>query len=74
MNISLYPLTAQVAKMMADVEQKGWNHTDEAQKWRLKALDAPAELGWKCAVCGHQTESWALVCPVCHAFAEMVGE
>ncbi|MDY6407152.1 MAG: tetratricopeptide repeat protein [Pseudomonadota bacterium] len=72
--LSLYPLTAQVAKMMADVEQKGWNHTDEAQKWRLKALDAPAELGWECAVCGHQTESWALVCPVCHAFAEMVGE
>jgi len=69
--LAVYPLTAQVARLMAEVERQGWHHLEEAQKWELKALEAPAEKGWVCSACGHRTDSWEIVCPACNAFGEI---
>ena len=72
--MAMYPLSFQVARLMAEVERQGWHHTEEAQKWELKALDTPSEKGWVCSVCGNRTDTWEIVCPACNTFGEIVGK
>jgi len=72
--LAMYPLTAQIAHLMAEVERQGWHHLEEAQKWELKALEAPSEKGWICSACGHRTDTWEIVCPACNAFGEVIGK
>ncbi|MBR6412104.1 MAG: hypothetical protein IKS41_02955 [Alphaproteobacteria bacterium] len=72
--LAMYPLTTQIAHLMAEVERQGWHHLEEAQKWELKALEAPSEKGWICSSCGHRTDTWEIVCPACNAFGEVIGK
>ncbi len=68
--IQSYPLTAEVANMMAEVERKGWHHEEGAKEWEEKAKKAlPASDGWVCTACGHSTGEWDAACPQCNAFA-----
>ena len=67
-----YPLTQQVALMMAECERKGWNHQEEAEKWEKKALNLQEKSNWICTHCGHTSGQWEAVCPACHMFNEMI--
>ena len=66
--LNTYPLTQRVARLMAEVERKGWNHENEAKSWDAKAAGATDDIGWGCTVCGHKTQEWDAVCPTCNAF------
>ena len=69
--LAVYPLTASVAHLMADIERKGWHHAEGAREWEEKAATAPQEAGWGCAVCGHQMPEWDILCPHCNAFGQI---
>ena len=66
--LNVYPLTATVARLMAEVERQGWHHEEEAKRWDLKAAQTDDDTGWGCSACGHRTAEWDLVCPRCNAF------
>ena len=67
-----FPLTQQVALMMAECERKGWHHEEAALKWEKKALNLQEKSGWVCTHCGHQSGKWEPVCPACHLFNTIV--
>jgi len=69
--LNTYPLTASVARLMAEVERKGWHHEEEAKVWDDKAAHATDDSGWGCAICGHKTAEWDAVCPSCNAFGSI---
>ncbi|MDR2901614.1 MAG: hypothetical protein LBU87_00695, partial [Lactobacillales bacterium] len=52
-----YPLTQQVALMMARAEKEGWNHEQEALNWEEKALTAEEKSTWFCKSCDHETNT-----------------
>ena len=70
--LEAFPLTQQVALMMASAERIGWNHEEKAQKWERKAFDLQEKTGWVCTHCGHTCGKWEAVCPVCHLFNTMI--
>ena len=72
--LNIYPLTVGVAHKMAEIEQQGWHHTEEARKWEEKALTLPPDLDWCCTTCGYQTDSWSVVCPHCNTFGSIKGQ
>ena len=63
-----FPLTQQVAVMMATAERMGWNHEELAQDWEKKALNLQEKAGWVCTHCGHMAAKWEPVCPTCRLF------
>ena len=63
-----FPLTQQVALMMAKCEREGWHHEELAQEWEKKALNLQEKSGWICTHCGHQSGKWEPVCSACHLF------
>lgn len=63
-----YPLTRQVASMMALVERTGWNHEQAAQEWENKATESEDDSLWICANCNHSVRDWQALCPHCNAF------
>ncbi|MBR6232047.1 MAG: tetratricopeptide repeat protein [Alphaproteobacteria bacterium] len=67
-----FPLTQQVALMMAKVERQGWKHEEAALDWEKKALNLQEKTGWICTHCGHQSGKWEPVCPACHLFNGMI--
>ena len=67
-----FPLTQQVALMMAECERKGWNHEEAAQKWERKALNLQEKSGWICTHCGHTASSWEPVCSACRLFNSLI--
>ena len=67
-----YPLTQQVAVMMATAERMGWNHEELAQDWEKKALDLQEKSGWVCTHCGHISGKWEPVCSACHLFNSLM--
>ena len=69
--LSIYPLTARVAQMMATVERSGWHHEEAAKEWEIKARFAVDEAGWGCAVCDHATSEWDIICPNCNTFGSI---
>ena len=67
-----FPLTQQVALMMATAERIGWNHEELAQDWEKKALNLQEKTGWVCTHCGHTSGKWEPVCPTCHLFNSVI--
>lgn len=65
--LEAYPLTKQVASMMATVIRKGWHHEAQAKEWEQKALEAEDKFGWYCTACNHETFAWDAQCPECNA-------
>ncbi len=73
--IQSYPLTADVAMMMAEVERNGWHHEEGAKAWKEKAKTAlPTADGWICTACGQTTGEWDAACPKCNAFASIAAQ
>ena len=69
-----FPLTQQVALMMATAERLGWNHEEKAQDWERKALNLQEKSGWVCTHCGHTSGKWEPVCSTCHLFNTMIPD
>ena len=67
-----FPLTQQVALMMAQAERLGWNHEEMAQDWENKAFNLQEKSGWVCTHCGHTSSKWEPVCSACHLFNTMI--
>lgn len=67
-----FPLTEQVALMMARCEREGWHHEEAAQKWERKALNLQEKSGWVCTHCGHTCSTWEPVCSACHLFNSII--
>ena len=63
-----YPLTRQVADMMANVERVGWHHEDAALEWERKSIESEDDSLWICSDCGHTAGEWQVLCPHCNAF------
>lgn len=63
-----YPLTRQVADMMAAIERKGWHHEQIAQEWERKSVEAEDDTLWMCSECNHAVNEWQVLCPYCNAF------
>ena len=63
-----YPLTHQVASMMATVERMGWHHEEIAQEWENKAVESEDDSLWICENCAHSVADWQILCPHCNAF------
>ena len=67
-----FPLTQQVALMMAKAERKGWKHEAAALDWEKKALSLQEKTDWVCTHCGHASSKWEPVCSACHLFNGMI--
>lgn len=63
-----YPLTRQVATMMASVERTGWHHEQTATEWEQKAIESEDDSLWLCSECNHTSGTWQVLCPHCNAF------
>ncbi len=63
-----YPLTRQVATMMANLERTAWHHEDIANDWDRKAIESEDDSLWMCRECGHTAGEWQILCPHCNAF------
>ncbi len=63
-----YPLTRQVANMMANLERTAWRHEDIANDWDRKAIESEDDSLWLCRNCGHTVGEWQILCPHCNAF------
>ena len=63
-----YPLTRQVADMMANLERVAWRHEDIANEWERKSIESEDDSLWICAQCGHTAGEWQVLCPHCNAF------
>ena len=63
-----YPLTRQVADMMANLERVAWHHEDIANDWDRKAIESEDDSLWICRECGHTVGEWQVLCPHCNAF------
>lgn len=66
--IQKYPLTRQVADMMATIERTAWHHEQIASDWEHKAVEAPDDTLWLCQACNHPVNEWQILCPHCNAF------
>ena len=69
-----FPLTQQVALMMAQAERIGWNHEEAAQKWEKEALNIQEKSGWVCTHCSHTSSKWTPVCSSCHLFNTIIPD
>ncbi len=69
--INKYPLTRQVADMMATIERTAWHHEPVAQDWERKGVEAEDDTVWFCRNCGHTMNDWQILCPHCNAFDEL---
>jgi len=67
-----FPLTQQVALMMAECERTGWHHEEAALKWERKALNLQEKSGWICTHCGHSSGKWEPICPACRLFNSQI--
>ena len=67
-----FPLTQQVALMMARAEREGWHHEEAALKWERKALNLQEKSGWICTHCGHSSGKWEPICPACRLFNSQI--
>jgi len=61
-----YPLTKQVAGMMARIERDGYHHEENARDWDQKAVEAEDITGWVCSSCNHHLTEWQPICPHCN--------
>lgn len=66
--IQQYPLTRQVATMMATIERTAWHHEQAAQDWESKAVEAADDTLWQCQHCNHPVNEWQVLCPYCNEF------
>ena len=66
--IQKYPLTRQVANMMASIERTAWHHEQVATDWERKAVEANDDTQWFCQNCNHAVNEWQILCPHCNAF------
>ena len=66
--ISKYPLTRQVADMMATIERTAWHHEAAALEWERKAAEAEDDTLWCCRNCNHTANEWSILCPHCNTF------
>lgn len=69
-----FPLTHQVALMMAECEREGWHHEEVAKEWEKKARNLQEKSGWICTHCGHTSGKWEPVCPACHLFNTFIPD
>ena len=67
-----YPLTRQVADMMAKIERTGWHHEELAQDWERKSIESEDDSVWMCADCNHTVPEWQVLCPYCNAFDRII--
>ncbi|MBR4932272.1 MAG: tetratricopeptide repeat protein [Alphaproteobacteria bacterium] len=63
-----YPLTKEVAELMATVIREGWHHPEEAREWEQKVTESEDNSGWLCGKCGQKTYEWQVTCPHCQTF------
>ncbi len=62
---------ARVCRLMAALEEGEGRDGAAAQAWLLRLGEAVADPAWRCATCGHRTETWAPHCPSCEAFGTL---
>ncbi|MGN0919722.1 MAG: hypothetical protein ACI4OR_03075 [Alphaproteobacteria bacterium] len=67
-----FPLTQQVALMMAQAEREGWHHEEVALEWEKKALNLQEKSGWICTHCGHSSGKWTPLCSACQLFNSQI--
>ncbi len=63
-----YPLTRQVADMMAKIERSGLHHERMAQEWEDRSIESEDDSVWYCTKCDHVVTEWHPVCPHCGEF------
>ncbi len=59
---------ARVCRLMAALEEGEEREAGAAQSWLLRLGEARADPAWRCAKCGHRSETWTAHCPSCEAF------
>ena len=69
-----YPLTRQVADMMAYIERTGWHHEEIANEWERKAIESEDDSLWRCSACNHTVGEWQILCPHCNAFDSLYNQ
>lgn len=67
-----YPLTKNVALMMAEVARRGWHHEQEAKEWELKDVESDDKYGWMCLGCNQKTAQWHPACPHCNKIGKII--
>ncbi len=67
-----YPLTPNVASMMADVARRGWHHEQEAKEWEAKGQETDDKYGWMCLSCGQKTSQWSPSCSYCNKIGKII--
>ena len=67
-----YPLTKNVASMMATVARCGWHHEQEAKEWEAKGLETDDKYGWTCLSCNQKTTNWSPSCPYCNKIGQII--
>ena len=72
--LNKYPLTHQVADMMAFIERTGWHHEEAALQWENKAIEAEDDSLWLCSKCNHLVAEWQILCPHCNAFDSLYNK
>ena len=70
--LSTYPLTKNIACLMAKVVREGWHHEEEAREWENKVVEAEDLAGWLCVDCQQRTSEWNIVCPHCNAYHHII--
>ena len=69
-----YPLTRQVADMMAHLERTAWHHESLANEWERKAVESEDDSLWRCRECNHTTGEWQILCPHCNGFDSLYNQ
>ncbi|WP_169566485.1 heme biosynthesis protein HemY [Sneathiella limimaris] len=60
--------TAEVYRLLADLEERANADAAAARKWIQKSVEAKPDPAWHCNGCGRQEASWQPTCPTCHKF------
>ncbi len=60
--------SAQVARLIADLEEAERGDGAAARQWLRQAANLPADPTWVCNDCGRQNGDWAPHCPDCGSF------
>ncbi len=72
--LQTYPLTRQVADMMAHIERTAWHHEEQAIEWEQKAVESEDDTLWICRDCNRTAGEWHILCPHCNAFDTMYNK
>lgn len=62
--------TAEVYRLLAELEEKANADASAAREWIMKIADADPDPKWTCSNCGDKNETWQFECRSCHSYAK----